>query len=98
MKNIAKAVALVLFTLPLVVNAGTKISTGSMQVSFVVKESCNVQTDAANNAKTPAVACQLNTAYQLSRSTVQHADNSATSDTAAAIRPAAGAQEWTVYF
>ena len=88
MKTLTKAYALVLCALPLMAGAGTKITTGTMQVSFTIVESCNVQTD----AQRPAVSCQLNSPYQLNRG----ADTAATP--AAAPRTDAGAQGWTVYF
>lgn len=84
-------------TLPLLASAAGKVATSSMQVSFVVKESCNVQsTTATTAAKTPAVACQLNTPYQMTRSADKAVASS--SDTALAIRPEAGAQDWTITF
>jgi hypothetical protein len=96
MKNTVKAIALVLFSLPLIASAAGKVATGSMQVSFVVKESCTVQATTTTAAKTPAVACQLNTPYQMTRSADKAAASS--SDTAMAIRPEAGAQDWTITF
>lgn len=89
MKTTVKAIAFVLFSLPLLASAAGKISSGSMQVSFVVKESCNVQSTSA----APAVACQLNTPYQMSRSTA-----ASSSDASMAIRTETGAQDWTVTF
>lgn len=97
MKITVKAIALVLFSLPLLASAAGKIATGSMQVSFVVKESCNVQSTTAA-AKTPAVACQLNTPYQMTRGADKAATTSSSSDTALAIRAEAGAQDWTITF
>lgn len=102
MKITVKAVALVLFSLPLLASAAGKIATGSMQVSFVVKESCNVQAPqaATGTAKTPAVACQLNTPYQMTRSADKAAMSTAntSSDTALALRAETGAQDWTITF
>jgi hypothetical protein len=98
MKITVKAVALVLFSLPLLASAAGKVATSSMQVSFVVKESCNVQsTTTSAAAKTPAVACQLNTPYQMTRADKAAASTSS-SDTALALRPEAGAQDWTITF
>jgi hypothetical protein len=98
MKTIVKTFALVLLSLPLLASAAGKVATGSMQVSFVVKESCSVQVATAADAKTPAVACQLNTPYQMTRNADKAAANSSSSDTAMAIRPEAGAQDWTITF
>jgi hypothetical protein len=97
MKTFAKTFALVLFSLPLIASAAGKTASSSMQVSFVVKESCSVESTAS--AKTPAVACQLNTPYQLSRS-ADKAAPATTTNTAngVAVRPDAGAQDWTLYF
>jgi hypothetical protein len=86
MKLLVKALTLALMTLPLLAQAGTK--SASMQVSFTVVDACTVQTD----SKAPAVACTLNTPH-----IVTH-DAPAASTTATAVRPAAGAQDWTVYF
>jgi len=104
MKTTVKAFALVLLSLPLLASAAGKVATSSMQVSFVVKESCNVQSTAnaaADTAKTPAVACQLNTPYQMHRSAdkaVAAGAANSSSDTSMAIRPEAGAQDWTITF
>jgi|GEM_PF-1599052 len=98
MKITVKAIALVLFSLPLLASAAGKIATGSMQVSFVVKESCNVQATTTAAAKTPAVACQLNTPYQMTRGADKAATSNSSSDTALAIRTEAGAQDWTITF
>lgn len=95
MKTTVKALALVLISLPLLASAGTKIATGTMQVSFVVKESCSVQS-ADKGTQRPDVACQLNTPYQLTRGADKAA--AASSDTGAAIRTETAAQDWTVYF
>lgn len=87
MKTLTKALALALCALPLMAGAGTKITTGTMQVSFTIVESCNVQ----SGAQLPAVSCQLNSPYQLNRS----ADAAAAPG---ALRTDAGPQGWTVYF
>lgn len=88
MKLLVKALSLALISLPLLATAGTK--TASMQVTFTVVDACTVQADAAN---APAVACQLNAPHLV----IKQAP-AATSTDAAAVRPAAGAQDWTVYF
>ena len=98
MKTTAKAFALALFSLPLIASAAGKVATGAMQVSFVVKESCNVQsTTTTAAAKTPAVACQLNTPYQMTRGADKAAATSS-SDTSMAIRTETAAQDWTITF
>lgn len=102
MKTSTKLIAAVLFSLPLLANAAGTRST-SFQVSFVVKDSCNVQSSTTTTvqndkaaATRPAVACQLSTPYLVTRST----DKAATSSDSnvQAIRPEAGAQDWTIYF
>jgi hypothetical protein len=97
MKTTVKAFALVLFSLPLIASAAGKVATSAMQVSFVVKESCTVQSTTASAAKTPAVACQLNTPYQLTRGADKAAATSS-SDTSMAIRTETAAQDWTITF
>ena len=77
-------------TLPLLASAGTK--SASMQVSFTVTDACTVQAGA--NAAAPTVACQLNAPHLMT----QTQPAPATSAASAAVRPAAGAQDWTVYF
>ena len=89
MKLLVKALSLALITLPLLATAGTK--SASMQVTFTVVDACTVQADAT---KAPAVACQLNAPHLVTK----QAPAAATSTDAAAVRPAAGAQDWTVYF
>ena len=89
MKLLVKALSLALITLPLLANAGTK--SASMQVTFTVVDACTVQANATN---APAVACQLNAPHLVTK----QAPAAATSTDAAAVRPAAGAQDWTVYF
>ena len=100
MKTTVKAFALVLFSLPLIASAAGKVATSAMQVSFVVKESCNVQSAPSTTgaaAKTPAVACQLNTPYQMTRGADKAAATSS-SDTSMAIRTETAAQDWTITF
>ncbi|SHN36257.1 hypothetical protein SAMN05192549_108151 [Duganella sacchari] len=104
MKTFTKALAVVLFSLPLLANAAGKSASASMQVTFEVKESCTVQTPdnataAANtnsNTKTaPTVACQLKSPYLTARSTNQAATSS---DKAANTVRQETAGEWTIYF
>jgi len=100
MKTIVKTLALVLLSLPLLASAAGKTASGSMQVSFVVKESCSVQSTATTTTtttKSPAVACQLNTPYQLTRS-ADKASSTSSSANGVATRADAGAQDWTLYF
>lgn len=114
MTKFFKSLALVALCLPLLASAGNKAATSTMQVSFVVKEACTVQTTdnnvTANRAAattSPAVACQFKTPYQLTRGADQAA--TATSANSAAInstgntagniaRPEAGVQNWTITF
>jgi len=91
MKLLVKALGLALMTLPLLASAGTK--SASMQVSFTVTDACTVQAG-ATAAKAPTVACQLNAPHQIT----QTPPAPVTSAEAAAVRPAASAQDWTVYF
>lgn len=108
MKTLVKALALVLFSLPLIASAAGKTASSSMQVSFVVKESCAVESTSSSTsnqanltagAKAPAVSCQLNTPYQITRGAGQAAvPSSGNTDNSVAVRPAAGAQDWTIYF
>ena len=105
MKTSTKLYAAVLFSLPLLASAaGTR--SASFQVTFVVKDSCNVQSsanvDVAQNDKAtaarPTVSCQLSTPYLVTRNS--NTDKAATSNDSnvQAIRPDAGAQDWTIYF
>lgn len=113
MTKFIKSLALVFLCLPLLASAGNKAATSAMQVSFVVKEACTVQSTDNNVtasraavANGPAVACQFNTPYLLTRGADQAA--TATSANSAAIntsntagnttRPEAGAQNWTITF
>ncbi|MFS2005189.1 hypothetical protein ACEN9F_16320 [Duganella sp. CT11-25] len=98
MKTPVKTFALVLLSLPLLASAAGKVATSTMQVSFVVKEACTVQSTTTAAAKTPAVTCQLNTPYQITRGADKAAAASTSSDTGMAIRPEAGAQDWTITF
>jgi len=106
MKTFTKAFAIVLFSLPLIASAAGKTATASMQVSFEVKESCNVQssapatTSASNTAAkaAPAVACQLQTPYQMTRSADQAAATTSRDVQATAIRQQATTGEWTITF
>ncbi len=101
MKLLTKTFALALFSLPLLANAAGKTNSATMQVSFEVKESCNVQSSAAATATTkaaatPAVSCQLNTPYQLAR----NSDTASTSNNAqnTAIRQENATGDWTITF
>jgi hypothetical protein len=106
MKTFTKALAIVLFSLPLIASAAGKTATASMAVSFEVKEACTVQTSAAaataaatNNTKAaPAVACQLKTPYQMTRNTAQAASVNSSAAQATALRQKSGAGEWTITF
>ena len=97
--------------LPLAAAAGNKAASSGMQVSFVVKEACTVQTAAsparvpgrATTAAAPVVACELNTPYLLTRGADRPAaaingGNAAIDRPAAPIRTESGAQSWVVYF
>ena len=104
MKTFTKALAVVLFSLPLLANAAGKSASASMQVTFEVKESCTVQTPdnatAATNTNSstkgaPTVACQLKSPYLTARSTNQAATSS---DKAANTVRQETAGEWTIYF
>jgi hypothetical protein len=104
MKTLSKLVAITLFSLPLLANAAGKNASAAMQVSFEVKESCTVQTSAAatntagqDNKAAPAVACDLKTPYQLTRTTQPAAATSSDNKTNA-VRQEAASGEWTVYF
>lgn len=107
MKTFTQALALVVFSLPLLANAAGKTATASMQVTFEVKESCNVQSSAvatttatkADSKATPAVACQLNTPYLMARNTAAApvASNSSTAPSTA-IRQETTSGDWTIYF
>jgi len=103
------ALAAVLFCSPLSAVAGNKAATSAMQVSFVVKEACTVQTASepratgrtasASTTAAPVVACELKTPYLLTRGDQPAAANSAATDRSAApIRTESGAQSWVVYF
>lgn len=104
MKTFTKALAIVLFSLPLIASAAGKTATASMAVSFEVKEACTVQTSAAtaaatNNTKAaPAVACQLKTPYQMTRNTAQAASVNSSAAQPTALRQESGAGEWTITF
>jgi hypothetical protein len=107
MKTFTKAFAIVLFSLPLIASAAGKTASASMQVSFEVKESCNVQSSStaasapatSSAAKAaPAVACQLNTPYQMTRNADQAAATTSRDAQAVAIRQQAASGEWTITF
>lgn len=102
MKTFTKAIAIVLFSLPLIASAAGKTASASMQVSFEVKESCNVQTAAdasADSKAAPAIACQLKTPYQMTRTTNQTAAVANSRDAQAnALRQQAASGEWTITF
>ena len=107
------ALAAVLFGSPLSAVAGNKAATSGMQVSFVVKEACTVQSATsqpratgraampATTAPAPAVVCELKTPYLLTRGDQPAPANTANTTTdrpAAPIRTESGAQNWVVYF
>jgi hypothetical protein len=108
MKTFAQALAIVLLGLPLVSGAaGTKIATSSMQVTFTITESCNVQSAgnaaaaSAQRTAAPAVSCQLNTPYQVKSGAdkaVAPAANGNGTGNGAAIRTETAPQDWTIYF
>ncbi|MQA23430.1 Csu type fimbrial protein [Rugamonas rivuli] len=104
MKTLFKALTLVLLSAPLLAHAGNKIATGTMQVSFTVTESCNVQSAAVGATQRPAVSCQLNTPYQVKRNADKAVAAPAATTAPAAIvnaaplRAESGAQDWTIYF
>jgi hypothetical protein len=106
MNIFTKTLTVVLLTLPLLANAAGKTANATMQVTFEVKESCNVQdsasatkADATSAKATPAVACQLNTPYQVSRAGDNAASSTSNSATQAnAIRQENSAGVWTVTF
>ena len=104
MKTSAQTLLFAVLALPLMASAGNKAASATMQVGLVIREVCAIQATpaAGNSAATarPTVACQANSPYQLTRNSdkpaAPAASNSSTSDMA--IRPQAGAQDWTVYF
>lgn len=103
MKTFTQALAIALFSLPLVASAAGKTATASMQVSFEVKESCQVQTDTAATDRTaakaaPAVACQLKTPYQMTRTADQPGAGASRDAQAGALRQQAASGEWTITF
>ena len=82
---LALALAAALFGSPLSAAAGNKTATSGMQVSFVVKEACTVQTATSQPRATARAAA--------------NPANSATIDRPAApIHTESGAQNWVVYF
>ena len=101
MTKFFKSLALVFLCLPLLASAGNKAATSAMQVSFVVKEACTVQTadsdvtaSRAAGANGPAVACQFKTPYQLTRGADQAVTaNSANSAAIATTGKPAGATQ-----
>lgn len=107
---LATALLLLAAGLPPSATAGNKAATSAMQVSFVVKEACTVQTvtspirvqDRAAAAPPPApvVACELKTPYLLTRGADQPAaaTGTTTDRSAAPIRTESGARNWVVYF
>jgi len=106
MKTFTKAFAFALFSLPLLASAGNRVATSSMQVSFVVTESCAVQSAPASTtpanpataAKSPAVNCQLHTPYLITRGNEKAATAASSSDNSMSIRQETGTQDWTIYF
>lgn len=96
-KFTTSAILLSLLSLSLTAQAGNRAAKAGMQVSFVISETCNVQ----SGTERPNVNCQFESPYQLKRS-----DIAATTTTAAAASPAAtpaarapdDASVWTVTF
>ncbi len=108
MKTFTKAIAVILFSLPLLANAAGKSASAAMQVSFEVKEACTVQTSAAaiaaasaaiNSTKAaPAVACQLNTPYLMTRTAAKLTGVNSTTAQTSAIQQETSAGAWTITF
>jgi len=99
MNFFTKVTAVVLLSLPLLASAAGKSASASMQVTFEVKESCNVQTAADTRlAPSPAVACQLNTPYLVTRAAAPAATSAPQGQRATATRPEAGASDVTVVY
>jgi hypothetical protein len=104
MKTFTKAIAVILFSLPLFANAAGKSASAAMQVSFEVKEACTVQTSAAAIAATnstkaaPAVACQLKTPYLMTRTVAKLTGVNSTTAQTSAIQQETSAGEWTITF
>ena len=105
MKTFTKAIAVILFSLPLFANAAGKSASAAMQVSFEVKEACTVQSSAAaanaitnSNKAAPAVACQLKTPYQMTRTAAKPAGVNSTTAQTSAIQQETSAGEWTITF
>jgi len=73
-------------------SAAGKVASATMQVSFVVLESCTVQT--ADASKAPSVACAHQAPVQVSAQAVQAIQAAAPSQTVAAV----DGQAWQVYF
>jgi len=72
--------------------AAGNVASATMQVSFVVLESCTVQT--ADASKAPSVACAHQAPVQVSPQAAQAVQAAAPSQTVAAI----DGQAWQVYF
>jgi len=105
MKTFTKAIAVIVFSLPLFANAAGKSASAAMQVSFEVKEACTVQTSAAainaatNSTKAaPAVACQLKTPYLMTRTVAKLTGVNSTTAQTSAIQQETSAGEWTITF
>lgn len=105
MKTFTKAIAVILFSLPLFANAAGKSASAAMQVSFEVKEACTVQTSAAatsaasSSAKAaPDVACQLKTPYLMTRTVAKLSGVNSTTAQTSAIQQETSAGEWTITF
>jgi hypothetical protein len=114
MKIFTKLLVLALFSLPLLSQAAGKTASAAMQVSFEVKESCNVQAtpaalastaNTARLASSPAVACQLNSPYMATRSgdkassvAVSTSNSTTSSADTSALRHENDGAQWTIYF
>jgi hypothetical protein len=72
--------------------AAGNVASATMQVSFVVLESCTVQT--ADASKAPSVACAHQAPVQVSAQAAQAVQAAAPSQTVAAV----DGQAWQVYF
>lgn len=83
-----------LLSLSLAAGAGNRAATSTMQVSLVIAETCNVQ----SNSDRPDVSCRHDSPYLVKRGDNLAAAPAAAATPAAAVRAGDDARTWTVTF
>lgn len=83
-----------LLSLSFAAGAGNRAATSTMQVSLVIAETCNVQ----SNSDRPDVSCRHDSPYMVKRGDNLAAAPAAATAPAAAVRAGDDARTWTVTF